>query len=779
MPTRHVTGAALALVLAATSSAGCRHPAPVFSESNARAHINTLAGAIGSRPAGTDANRRAREYITDQLRFYGFTVRIQEAEASWPEAGLSAHVWNVIGILPGERPDAIGLVAHYDSRPETPGAGDDATGVAVVLESARQLAASGPRRHSVLALLTDAEEDGLLGARALVGDPEVRSRLKAFVNVEAAGSDAPAVLFQAGPENGWLLRAWAAAAPSPFGSSYFSEIYRRLPNDTDYTVLARAGVPGLNFAAIGDGYAYHAPGDGPDRVTRDLLAHMGSNVLATALALDSVDITRRTTEEPIFFDVAGRRAIVISPTASRVLSFVAIVLGIMVVARTARAVVTIATRAAAWRAAGWGIAGTLAMGGALVGVCALLRGVREVYHPWYAHPTRLWVCLGLTIVLVTTVVARIARRSPGWLAVPAHPATAWTATLPFWIALTIAAEAFVPTAAYLWSVPLLAAALVLLPLAPFRGPLAALAAVAVLIVSASIWLAHGVTLLQFAVPTFGRLPMVTPLAAYPALCLAIALMILPPVVALLAAVTRPVPLARTRMGRALDALVVSASTTAVVASFAWCYLAAAYTPARPMVRTAQYVADHARGTAVWEVGSNEPGLDLQGNPAVRWTRVGSAAPLIPEPPVDALPMPFRFRAAAGVAPAPAQVAGRWSERDDAMEVEITAHLEQDRLLVAVLLPPGIVPQRSSQPGVVRHGWWTMARAGAAAGPVTFGLTLPANAAAALPGVRVVVSEPGGMPLVSGGRAAPAASAAEAWRTREIHVLPVAWTRPLR
>ena len=89
-----------------------------------------------------------------------------------------------------------------------------------------------------------------------------------------------------------------------------------------------------------------------------------------------------------------------------------------------------------------------------------------------------------------------------------------------------------------------------------------------------------------------------------------------------------------------------------------------------------------------------------------------------------------------------------------------------------------MPQSSSQPGVVRNGWWTMARAGAA-GLVTFGLTLPAHAAAALPAMRVVVSEPGGMPLVSGARGAPAAPVPEAWRTRAIHVLPVAWAQPLR
>ena len=137
-----------------------------FSSQNARAHVNQLAGTIGSRPAGSDANRRAREYLVDQLRFFGYTVRVQEAEASRSELGLSAHVFNIIAVVPGASPDALGVMAHYDSRPTSPGAGDDALGTAVALECARLLASRRDRQHSIMVLLTDAEEEGLMGAAA-------------------------------------------------------------------------------------------------------------------------------------------------------------------------------------------------------------------------------------------------------------------------------------------------------------------------------------------------------------------------------------------------------------------------------------------------------------------------------------------------------------------------------------------------------------------------------------------------------------------------------------
>src|SRR3954462_13970373 len=102
----------LGLALAATA---CSRPPGLFSEQNARAHVGMLAGTIGSRPIGSPENQRAREYIIDQLRLFGFDVRVQETDARRPELGRTARVANIIAFLPGTRREAIGLLAHYDS----------------------------------------------------------------------------------------------------------------------------------------------------------------------------------------------------------------------------------------------------------------------------------------------------------------------------------------------------------------------------------------------------------------------------------------------------------------------------------------------------------------------------------------------------------------------------------------------------------------------------------------------------------------------------------------
>jgi hypothetical protein len=133
-------------------TAGCG-PAPgVFSEQNARAHVGMLAGTIGSRAVGSPPNARARAYIIEQLKQLGFEVRVHETDARRRDLGQTTRVANIVAVLAGERTEAVGLLSHFDSVAEAPGAADDALGVAVALETARLFAARPARRWSLFVL---------------------------------------------------------------------------------------------------------------------------------------------------------------------------------------------------------------------------------------------------------------------------------------------------------------------------------------------------------------------------------------------------------------------------------------------------------------------------------------------------------------------------------------------------------------------------------------------------------------------------------------------------
>jgi hypothetical protein len=71
---------------------------------------------------------------------------------------------NLVARLPGRSHDAVLVNAHYDSPPESVGASDDASAVAVVMELARALAAAPRPANTVILNLNGAEEQGLLGA---------------------------------------------------------------------------------------------------------------------------------------------------------------------------------------------------------------------------------------------------------------------------------------------------------------------------------------------------------------------------------------------------------------------------------------------------------------------------------------------------------------------------------------------------------------------------------------------------------------------------------------
>ena len=723
----------ITILILAVAAASCGRAPGLFSEQNAKAHVSMLAGTIGPRPIGTEANARARAYIVDQLTLYGYTVRVQEVDAQRPDRGRTARVNNIIAVLAGRRSEAIGLVSHYDSVPDGPGAGDDGLGVAVTLEAARVLAARPDRQWSVLVLVTDGEEADLMGAAGLVTDREVVTRLQAYINVESIGARGTAMLFQAGPANAWITAPWARRAPHPRGASFAVEIYRRLPNDTDFTILARQGIPGLNFAAIDDSYAYHTPRDTAERLSPAALRTTGENVVATATALDALDITARTRWDSVFFDIGGVTALSYPAVAGWAIAVVSILLGIAAWLRATAAALRLGGGFRWAFTALWAALGAAATASSMIGVVWALRAAREVYHPWYAHPDRMF----LLLVAVGTTIAWAMSRVGAWL--PAtlhglrHPIVTWSLALPLWIASAAAMLWLAPGAAFLWVLPLFAASASLL-IARADNPIAVrVASLVPLAVSATLWLRNTVDLLRFVVAIFGRLPVVTPVYVYPALMLVAGLMIVPPLVATLAA---PRPLLRPSLVTAL--LLLTITVTGGLS-----YAAQAYTFDQPLRRQVRALQEAGAESATWEVGSVEPGLDLTPGAPGAWTRQTTAAPA--SIPWGRLPQPYVFRTTGpGLGAAPVEIAGfTITPADTGVDASVTVIPKRPGLAVSFVLPAGLAPSRSSIPGALRLGQWTATFVApppdGIAWRASFGHADPSR----LRDIRIVVTESGG------------------------------------
>ncbi|MFI5178937.1 MAG: M28 family peptidase, partial [Vicinamibacterales bacterium] len=365
-----------AVVLVACALTSCARGGPAIDDAPARAHVEMLARRIGSRPTGSAANRQAREYIAGALQQLGFAVRLQETDAVDAARGLTAHVVNILAAKDGPNRDAVALVSHYDSVPDGPGAGDDALGVATCLESARLLAGES-LRHSLFVIVTDGEEVGLMGARAVVTDAEVAARVRTFLNFDGTGAAGPSLLFETGPGLSTPLAAWSAGAAAPSGASFGIEIYRRLPNDTDFTVLKRMGASGLNFAAVGDSYAYHTDRDIAPHVDPFTLRHGIANTVGTVRALDAMDWTSPDTAPPTFFDIFGGRAVVYGATLDAVIVWASIVAGIAAWMLITRSIVRERRVAGAIATAVWaGLAAAGSVGGCLA-AASLVRALRS------------------------------------------------------------------------------------------------------------------------------------------------------------------------------------------------------------------------------------------------------------------------------------------------------------------------------------------------------------------------------------------------------------------
>ena len=283
-------------------------PATVFSAARADAVLARLLGPEVPRPSGSPAAAAFRARLKGELARLGIPYEERMRQSCYGRRRqVCAAVTNITARAIAGTGRAVLLMAHTDSVSRGPGAADDGSGVAVILETLRALKA----RHltdnrPVAALFTDGEEKALLGAAAYARDPANIARTGAVVNVEARGNQGPSLLFQTSPGDAALIDLYARAAPHPSTSSVYAEIYKRLPNDTDLTPFLAAGVTGVNFAFIGGVRDYHSANDRRANISPATLQHQGENVLAMTAALANADPAGLKSGNAIYLDIFRR-----------------------------------------------------------------------------------------------------------------------------------------------------------------------------------------------------------------------------------------------------------------------------------------------------------------------------------------------------------------------------------------------------------------------------------------------------------------------------------------
>ena len=252
-----------------------------------RADLESIVGDGTPRVVGTPGAAAGRDRIAGILESLGLQVERQRTRIERRAGAVDLE--NLVAAVDGTGEDAgpaIAVVAHSDSVVGSPGASDDGAGVAVLCAVARALVARPPV-HDVLLIVTDGEERGLLGAQAFMAQHRWAGELRAVVNLDARGAAGSANVFETGPETAWCAGIVARHVSAPRAQSLAAEVYRRMPNGTDFTVFLGHGVTGFNVAFIGDAAAYHAPEDTFERQSAATREHMARTALELVRGIDA------------------------------------------------------------------------------------------------------------------------------------------------------------------------------------------------------------------------------------------------------------------------------------------------------------------------------------------------------------------------------------------------------------------------------------------------------------------------------------------------------------
>ncbi|MGC1201116.1 MAG: M20/M25/M40 family metallo-hydrolase [Candidatus Acidiferrales bacterium] len=431
-----------------------RAPANEFSAGRARQIQARILGDGKPHPTGSAANQAVRDRVVQELKQSGYQPQIQSGFAC-DEYGTCGTVENILARLDGSAPgQAVLLASHYDSVPAGPGASDDGAGVAAVLEIARALKSFPQPRHSIVLLIDDGEEAGLLGAHVFVDQHPWAKEVRAAVNLDARGTSGPSMMFETGAANQWAVRLYARSVKFPATNSIAYTVYKLMPADTDFTVFKAAGYEGVNFAFIGDVMQYHTPLDNLENASSASLQHHGDNALPMLLALANTDLTSPPPSEAVYFDVFERATVRWPAKYTRGLALGALFLILLQIAMLLR------NRKLNPSAFAWGLFAWLNIV-LVAGVAALLlawvmKRAGAIPVNWVAHPLAAELAFwGLGCCALVVMSLAFTRRAGFW--------GFWVGTWTWWSLLSLLVAWNEPGASYVLVVPVVIAALAGLP----------------------------------------------------------------------------------------------------------------------------------------------------------------------------------------------------------------------------------------------------------------------------------------------------------------------------
>lgn len=281
--------------------------APAFDADSAYAYVKRMVD-FGPRVPNTEAHRATGDWLTEKLREFGWEVTEQRADLKAFD-GTVLRSRNIFAQLNPDKGDRTLLLAHWDSRPwadEDPdpqkrhmpvdGANDGASGVAVLLEIARQLGLQGSDA-AVDILFADAEDWGeenneeswAMGTRYFVQNPPLKGyRPRQAIVLDMVGSPDARFGYEyfSRESNPGLQQRVANVARRLGHGQYFHTGFGGAVTD-DHIQLIEAGIPAIDIIdyRTGSGYqgfdpVWHTTSDNLSNISPRTLRAVGETILS-------------------------------------------------------------------------------------------------------------------------------------------------------------------------------------------------------------------------------------------------------------------------------------------------------------------------------------------------------------------------------------------------------------------------------------------------------------------------------------------------------------------
>lgn len=277
-----------------------------FSAERAMQYVEKI--AVSPHPIGSKEHDNVRDYLINELKNLGLEPEIQKDFSTNEIRGkiVQGNIENIYCRLKGtgDSKEAILMSAHYDSTSGGPGAADDASGVATILETIRALKSGEPLRNDVIFLISDGEEQGLLGAKSFVDKKELFKDVTMVINFEARGNSGPVIMFETGDNNEWFMKEFKKSVLEPVAYSFLYEIYKLMPNNTDFTVLKTGEKEGFNFASIMGYETYHNSNDNAENLNQRTLQHSGNYALSLVKHFGNLHLNNIESGGSVYFTIA-------------------------------------------------------------------------------------------------------------------------------------------------------------------------------------------------------------------------------------------------------------------------------------------------------------------------------------------------------------------------------------------------------------------------------------------------------------------------------------------